>query len=235
MDAEKVDGGYRAYCPTCKTLTLFRSTDNRGNGYSSFSRDLKDPVKKKINDQDAIYNRVISTSCECTGCRRGGMAESYHSSKNQSELIDFYPYELKHKELPESLPREIRKEFKEAEICYGHKAYRASSAMARSTLEKVLKLSGYEDVDDNTGYDRMGLKKKIEEATSDHILTKAREKQVHDDIKVLGDEVVHRPWREISKEEVESSLKYVLWIIHDLYDDRSTVEAELQRLGRLPS
>lgn len=45
--------------------------------------------------------------------------------------------------LPKSAGEEAVKEYREAELCITAEAWRAASAMIRSTLEKPLKVNGY--------------------------------------------------------------------------------------------
>jgi hypothetical protein len=91
--------------------------------------------------------------------------------------------------------------------------------MVRSALEKVLKANGYT---------KGRLNEKIDAAASDGVITAARKQKAHDDIRVLGNEVVHDDWRQVSEDEVISALHYTQRVIEDLYDDRPTVEAILQ-------
>ena len=63
------------------------------------------------------------------------------------------------------------------------------------------------------------LQKKIDEAAKDGVITAARKQKVHEDIRVLGNEVVHDEWREINEAEVETALHYAQRILEDLYDD----------------
>ena len=54
-----------------------------------------------------------------------------------------------------------------------------------------------------------------------------------DDIRSLGNDVLHDDWREVVDDEVEDSHRYCQRILEDLYDDRPTVEAVLFAKGRL--
>ena len=45
--------------------------------------------------------------------------------------------------LPSGVPEGVHKEYREAELCASVEAWRAASALLRSTLEKTLKGSGY--------------------------------------------------------------------------------------------
>jgi len=96
--------------------------------------------------------------------------------------------------------------------------------MVRSVLEKTLKANGY-----NKGT----LYNKIDAAATDGIITASRSKKAHEDIRVLGNEVVHDDWRAVTEEEVMNSLHYSQRILEDLYDDRETVEKILKEKNRI--
>jgi hypothetical protein len=57
------------------------------------------------------------------------------------------------------------------------------------------------------------LAKRIDEAAEDGILTEARRKRAHEDIRVLGNDVLHEEWREITEEEVDLAHHYVQRIL----------------------
>jgi hypothetical protein len=120
--------------------------------------------------------------------------------------------------LPDSVPQGIVAEFREAERCTSAGTYRAASALFRSVLEKTLKANGYT---------KGPLADKIDEAVADGVITPARAKRAHEDLRVLGNDVLHDEWREVAEDEVEAAHRYAQRILEDLYDDRPTVEATL--------
>lgn len=67
------------------------------------------------------------------------------------------------------------------------------------------------------------LQAKIDEAAKDGVITAARSQKEHEDIHVLGNEVVHDDWRSIDEAEVESALHYAQRVLEVLYADRDTV------------
>lgn len=107
---------------------------------------------------------------------------------------------------------------------------RAASALFRSVLEKTLKANGYVKTNDPNLRD---LQKRIDAA--DGVITDARRKRAHDDIRSLGNDVLHDDWRQVTDDEVENSHRYTQRILEDLYDDRTTVEAVLTAKNRLPA
>jgi hypothetical protein len=145
-------------------------------------------------------------------------------------LLGFYPTSVSSAPLPPAVPKDIEAEFREAERCASADLNRAASALFRSVLEKTLKANGYTKANDSSLRD---LQKRIDAAATDGVITPARQKRAHDDIRSLGNDVLHDDWREVTKEEVEGSHRYTQRILEDLYDDRPTVEAILIAKNRI--
>lgn len=74
---------------------------------------------------------------------------------------------------------------------------------------------------------------RIDDAAADGVITAARQKRAHDDVRVLGNDVLHEPWREVSPKEYEGARYYVQRILEDFYDSRAEVEATLVAKGRI--
>jgi hypothetical protein len=130
------------------------------------------------------------------------------------------------------VPTDIQAEFREAELCVAFKANRAASALFRSVLEKVLKANGYTKGNDPSLKD---LQKRIDAAAADGVITDARRKRAHEDVRSLGNDVLHDDWRDITEDEVNDSHRYTQRILEDFYDDRATVEVILRAKNRLPA
>jgi Arc/MetJ-type ribon-helix-helix transcriptional regulator len=172
------------------------------------------------------FTRVHWRLLRCSGCGRAGMAKFHDSGDGgRAELESFVPYALSTAPLPDGVPAGVVREYREAELCASSGAYRAASAMLRSALEKVLKENGYASG---------SLQAKIDLAAKDGVITQARKSKAHEDVRVLGNEVVHDEWREVTVDEVTVALHYLQRILEDLYDDRQSVEALLIAAGRLP-
>ncbi|WP_354258143.1 DUF4145 domain-containing protein [Bradyrhizobium sp. F1.13.3] len=157
--------------------------------------------------------------------------ESTHISSSQGSrtsyrLRQFFPSSVESFSLPEHVPADLASEFREAELVASVQAWRAASALMRSTLEKALK---------HSGYTKGPLARLIDEAASDGAITAARSVRAHDEIRVLGNDVLHDDWREISREEFELSHRYTQRILEDLYDDRISVLKLLTSKGRKPA
>jgi hypothetical protein len=140
-------------------------------------------------------------------------------------LQSFIPRELVRARLPSTVPEGLSNEFREAELCASVEAWRAATALLRSTLEKTLTLNGYKEG---------SLYQKIEAAAKDGAITSARRQKAQDDIRVLGNEVVHDEWRPVTEDEVANALHYAQRILEDFYDDREEVEKILRAAKRLP-
>ena len=109
-------------------------------------------------------------------------------------LVWMFPRAVHAAPLPDGVPDGIIREYREAEVCASVEAWRGASALLRSVLEKTLIASGY-----NNG----SLLKRIDQAAADGVITKPRARRAHDDIRVLGNDVLHDDWREVTEGEVE--------------------------------
>jgi hypothetical protein len=143
-------------------------------------------------------------------------------------LERFFPPTIDKHSIPAGVPGDIKAEFEEAELCASVQAWRSASAMLRSVLEKTLKVNGYDGT-------RQNLKTRIDQAVADGILTEARSKRAHANIRVLGNDILHDQWREVTADEFDDAHRYAHRILEDFYDDRPTVEAILVSKNRIPT
>lgn len=215
MIPELVDGNVRANCPGCKgARAMFEYRTNGGTQMSHV-----DPLPGE-EFGGVTYERKMYQFLRCGGCGQGGMAVVlYPNGKNWQSggvLREFFPISVAHAPLPESVPHGIGQEFREAEQCAAFGAYRAASAMLRSVLEKTLKANGY-----TTG----NLKEKIDRAAKHGVITASRQKRAHEEIRVLGNDVMHDEWREVGADDFRVAHLYAQRILEDFYDDRASVEA----------
>ena len=223
MKPAYVNGNVRAVCPECGVPTTFEA-QSAARSYGSFVRsgNYVDLTSEVPNKQQ--YPRRIFVLLQCAGCGRGGMAElAAGSSVTDGVLLSFLPSALIRAKLPKDVPAEIESEVREAERCAAAGAHRAASAMLRSALEKVLK---------KNGYDEGNLKKNIDKAADEGLLTASRKERAHTEVRDLGNDVLHDAWREVTAEEAQSAHHYVQRVIEDFYDDRPTVEATMTAKGR---
>jgi len=210
--------GVKARCPECGgALSVFDFRDSsREFGY------LLIDGSHQFGGQ--TFHRIQWRLLRCSGCGRAGLAKFHDNGNLPAFLESFHPRALAASPLPAAVPEGVVKEYREAELCASVEAWRAASALLRSTLEKTLKVNGYA-----TG----SLQQKIDAAAADGVITSARKQKAHDDIRVLGNEVVHDDWRPVDEAEVQLALHYAQRVLEDLYDDRAAVEAVLTAKGRL--
>lgn len=214
-----VDGSVRAHCPECGTLTTFESRNSRGE-HGTIVRDGTHFLN------GVAYTRVLYIAMRCAGCGRGGLATVHdHGRVVDGKLETFYPASIERAALPTGTPAGVASEFREAEICASVQAWRAASALLRSALEKTLIANGYA---------KDSLAARIDQAANDGILTAARQRRAHDDVRVLGNDILHDEWRAVTRDEYNAAHHYTQRIMEDFYDHRSETEAVLQAAGRLP-
>jgi len=219
MAAEYRNCNVIASCPDCDgAITTFEL----GQGGKEFGHIIISHGHGYNGEQ---YNRIIYQLLRCAGCGRGGLAK-IHANDNVHEgcLEWFIPSNVISAKLPEGIPEGVEKEFREAEKCASNEIWRGASGLFRSTLEKLLRANGYL---------KGSLKDRIDQASEDGVITEARKTRAHEDVRVLGNDVLHEDWKEITEEEVTLSHKYVQRIIEDLYDDRESVMKILIEKGRI--
>jgi hypothetical protein len=209
-----------ATCPTCKTVT-------------SFEQKQIVNLNKIHQTTGGQFNRIVYVLSQCAACSLGGFAAvSDNGNPAGAFLGDFYPFSIDSARVPTGVPIDIHAEFREAERCQGLGMNRGASALFRSVLEKTLKANGYTKGTDQSLRD---LQKRIDAAAADGVITQARQRKAHDDIRALGNDVLHDDWRIVADDEVEDAHRYMQRILEDLYDDRTTVVAILIAKGRLPA
>ena len=153
------------------------------------------------------FTRLLYRLLRCASCNRGGLATIHDSGRViDGVLSEFYPISVENAKLPSDTPSDIEKEFREAELCAALKT---------------------------NGYLKGPLAAKIDEAANDGVLTESRRKRAHNEIRVLGNDVLHDEWREISSNDVEAARHYAQRILEDFYDDRESVTAILTEKNRI--
>lgn len=210
-----------ASCPNCEAKTTYEWRDQH-NIYGIIQYKYLSPTTIEF----VLY--------KCNGCGWGGIGcvehkqQDYKSAIANSKpiLIGFYPNTVEPNKLPKEVPEGIRKEYREAEKCLKYECYRAAAGLFRSVLDKTLKHNGYANKNSS-------LYHQIESAANDGILTDSRRKRAHDEIRVLGNDVLHDDWCPIELADVELARHYSQRILEDFYDDRPTVESQLIEKGRI--
>ena len=170
----------------------------------------------------------------CAGCGAGALARIKMMGHGRGfpediwGLLEFYPEAKERLPVPDDVPDGILNEFREAELCTEAQCYRSAAAMFRSVLDKTLRANGYKTKE------LRDLKSQIDAAAGDGVITQARQKRAHDEVRVLGNDVLHDEWHEVKAEDVEATHHYTQRILEDFYDDRPSVLALLQKAGRTP-
>lgn len=160
------------------------------------------------------------------GVIKMGGGGKYPGSYNR--LVSFFPEAKQRLPIPANVPAGIVAEFREAEICLDNQCVRAAAGLIRSVLDKTLRANGYKTKQESN------LFKQIEAAAEDGVITQARKRRAHDEIRVLGNDVLHDDWHEIPEEDVEAARHYCQRILEDFYDDRESVLGLLREAGRVP-
>ena len=211
----------RTQCPDCGGAVTTFEAKYSGGEFGTVIIDKPHQFKKQN------FRRILYVLVRCAGCGRGGLAKIHDNGRVVDGVLEaFLPVSVENVKIPDNVPEKITAEFREAELCASFGALRAASAMLRSALEKTL---------EENGYKRGVLRDKIDEAANDGIITEARRKRAHEDIRVLGNDVLHDEWREVTQEEVSSAHHYTQRILEDFYDERDSVETILKEKGRIQS
>lgn len=222
-------GSVIASCRGCDGSTSTYEYSHQGAGLGAITVQVPAPYRRYDEEVDAQFRLF-----RCAGCGMGGLAYIRMSKLRANYPADidklgwFMPEAKQRLSLPDEVPEGIKKEFREAELCLESGAIRAAAGMLRSVLDKTLRTNGYKT-------NRCAsLSQQIDESAQDGIITAARQRRAHEEIRVLGnDDVLHDDWREIPEEDVEAARHYAQRILEDFYDDRSSVEKILLAAGRL--
>jgi hypothetical protein len=207
-----------AACPDC------------GGALTTFSRTIKGQEHTIIIDRShqyrgTQYSRILYFFMQCGGCGRGALAKAHDNGRVfDGPMEDFYPKTITRAPLPPGVPEGVVNEFREAELCASVDAWRAASALIRSALEKTLRANGYI---------KGTLEARIDEAAADGIITAARQRRAHDNVRVLGNDILHEDWHPADPKEYEDAHHYVQRILEDFYDQRKEVEVALIAKGRI--
>jgi hypothetical protein len=222
MEKMNEKGNIIARCPDCNGRESTFEFREMSNPFGAFMESFQYSSGSSTSTKYKHYRLF-----RCAGCGRGAVAKiisnrPFNEYPASYDKLEWFVLESHEKiKLPDNTPSEIASEFREAENCLEAKCYRAAAAMFRSTLEKVFELNGYK-ISSLTN-----LKARIDAAAKDGVITSSRQKRAHDEIRVLGNDVLHEPWKEFTEEDVKLSHQYTQRIIEDFYDERVSVETIL--------
>ena len=220
MKPQYINGNMRAACPDCGGAVTTFKYQKGGSHFGSVSRNWNH------NFEGRPYTSTNYVLMQCAGCGRGGLATLHRNAQGVVAYDEnFYPASIESVPLPPGVPEGIVAEYREAELCASAAAHRAASALLRSVLEKTLRANGYVNG---------SLAARIDEAAGHNVITAARRQRAHDDIRVLGNDVLHDDWRAVSEAEYAAAHLYVQRILEDFYDQRPEVENVLRAAGKIP-
>nr|WP_254210419.1 DUF4145 domain-containing protein [Burkholderia multivorans] len=193
--------------------------------------DLHDAIESLMGEPDKPAPpkpATASSSGPTIRCGSGALL-TLRSIKRHSHLglADFYPEAQDRLSLPSGVPDGIAKEFREGERCREAGCFRAAAAMFRSALDKTLRANGYKEKRGTN------LEQQIDAAAADGVITAARQRRAHDEIRVLGNDVLHEEWEPIGADDVAAARQYAQRILEDFYDDRESVLKLLRAKGRM--
>jgi hypothetical protein len=219
MKPQYVNGNMRAACPDCDgTVTTFEMRA-ANHEYGTVSRNGNHQFEGRN------YTGVHYVLMRCAGCGRGGLATGHFDGHGgQAYEESFFPTCIEGVPLPQGVPEGVVAEYREAELCASVGAWRAGSALIRSALEKTLSANGYS---------KGTLAARIDEAAGDGVITAARRQRAHEDIRVLGNDVLHDDWRIVTEREFSDAHHYSQRILEDFYDHRAEVETVLRAAKRI--
>ncbi len=210
-------GNITARCPGCSgSLSTFEWTSGSSGPWGV--------VNAETQGREYRQYRLF----KCAGCGRGALGHVgfQHSSYPGSSLNlrHFFPESSERMVVPAATPAGIAAEFNEAEKCLENQCFRAAAGLFRSVLDKTLRINGYKSAGN--------LKNQIDAAANDGVITASRKRRAHEEIRVLGNDVLHDEWVPLTAEDVELAHLYSQRILEDFYDDRVSVEELLTEAGR---
>ncbi len=216
-------GNVTARCPGCEgALSTYewRTAGGHFGGITAYVRD------HYWNDANLDYRLF-----RCAGCGRGGLGAVVYGGGHYPgayrRLVAFYPEAKARLPIPKGVPEGIAREFREGERCLEAGCVRAAAGMFRSVLDKTLRANGYKEKKGTT------LEQEIDAACEDGVITQARKRRAHEEIRVLGNDVLHDEWHEIPPEDAEAARHYTQRILEDFYDDRESVLKLLRAAKRV--
>lgn len=224
------EGNVLARCPRCDGASTSFEWRGGSQGFGAVqirTKEFQPFGRYEYGGQKVLQSRLY----RCPGCGLGAIGylklqrDNYPPDAGvDAELLHFFPSAREQLRLPTQVPAEIRNEFAEAEKCLGAACYRAAAALFRSVLEKAMRANGFNE---------NRLIAKIDAAVEAGVLTPARGRRAHEEIRALGNDVLHNDWVALTDDDVEPAHRYSQRVLEDLYDDREQVVRQLVEAGRL--
>lgn len=216
---EYKNGNVSAYCPDCGGAVTTYEHKNAISTHGIVIQNVHHRFVRSVLSENTVFAftlrilwpRLNSQSSRQWCCFVDGTLEAFYQTCIDSA------------KLPGGTPHGVAAEFRETELCASVGAWRAASGLLRSTLEKLLRVDGYA---------KGSLANRIDLAATDSVITEARKRRAHDEVRVLGNYVLHNDCRQVTPEEVTLAHHYVQRVTEDLYDDRTSAESRPHRTGQ---
>jgi hypothetical protein len=133
MQPKFLDLNITAVCPDCGFPTTFERCERGQLNKDVGAIVIHGPEGKKPRP------RVLYRLFRCSVCSRGGLARLLDVGNEGRATLDwFFPNTPDPAKLPVSVPTELAKEVREAELAASAGALRAGSTLLRSALEKTM-------------------------------------------------------------------------------------------------
>lgn len=181
-------------CPHCKLPTL---QELKG----------KASVEADEDSSDVFLERIEYSLLQCGGCGKVSLQEQ------EQGILDLPDYQVvkfaypAQRQLSESVPESLRREFDEARTCFDAKAYTATVVMVRRTLEGICKEN---DVTDKTlakGIERMRQLGLIDDTLTEWA----------DGLRVVGNQGAHYTGMKVSAEDAGDSIHFAEALVEHIY------------------
>ena len=218
------EGTIVARCPGCDGAKSTFEWIHRGREIGA--------ITKQVDDRHWRICLLDFRLFRCAGCGIGAMGVVKYGGNNRypgsyNRLLRFIPEAKERVPLPPGTPKDIMVEFREAEKCLENNCLRAAASMFRSVLDKTMRANGYHTTREKR------LFQQIDGAAKDGVITLARKKRAHCELRLFGNDVLVDDWHEVTERDVEVARRYCQRILEDFYDDRESVINLLKDAGRI--
>jgi hypothetical protein len=148
------------------------------------------------------------TLLQCLDCREASLQvrEVYNWFDDPGPEIPKFAYPAM-RQLSDEVPKDLRREFEEAQVCLNAKAYTATVVMARRTLEGICKDNGI-----NERVLAKGLKKMEELGLIDRTLA-----DWADGLRVLGNQGAHYTGTRVARQDAVDALAFAEALVDQIY------------------
>jgi hypothetical protein len=220
----KYEGTVIARCPGCDGAKSTFEWSHKGKELGAITKQVDDRYWRQCLLDFRLFR--------CAGCGIGALGVIKYGGGNgypglSNRLLRFVPEAKSCLPLPPRAPKELVAEFREAERCLEINCLRAAAGLFRSVLAKTMRANGYE-----TSREKH-LLKQIDGAAKDGVITLARKKRLHAELRVIDTDVLPDAPCNPTIQDIELARRYCQRILEDFYDDRESVLKLLRDAGRM--